>query len=96
MLKKRFARVWNEERPAGKVSWKAAPDRRLRSCPEWGRGRQDADVEVHLQLPDHEEAGRDARGAEVTSDTSMSVEFFCNDPKSGQEYKCMHLINPGY
>ena len=26
-----------------------------------------------------------------TSDTSMSVEFFCNDPKSGQEYKCMQV-----
>jgi uncharacterized protein DUF1579 len=24
-----------------------------------------------------------------TSDGTMSVEFFCNDPKSGQEYKCM-------
>jgi hypothetical protein len=27
----------------------------------------------------------------LTSETSMSVEFYCNDPKSGQEYKCMQV-----
>ena len=26
-----------------------------------------------------------------TTDSSMSVEFYCNDPKSGQEYKCMQV-----